>query len=100
MRIRTVLITGDFKESQGGNDFVNIHCEVKFNDGEVFKDTVENFPYSASAKNICFDVLEDDIFDMLEKFNLTDIEKRVVSEKSQDAFERFVYKIWRTEGSV
>lgn len=100
MKIRTVLITGDFKQSQEDNDFVDIHCKFKFDNGEVLDETVENFPYSASAKNINFDVLEEEIFEMLEKLNLSDEQKRVLSEKSQDALERFVYKVWRTEGTI
>jgi hypothetical protein len=100
MKIRTVLITGDFKESQGESDFVDIHCELKFTNGEILKKTVENFPYSASAKNISFDILEDEIFHMVEKLNLDNIEMRVLTQKSQDALERFVYKVWRTEGSI
>jgi hypothetical protein len=37
---------------------------------------------------------------MVEKLNLDDREMRVLAQKSQDALERFVYKVWRTEGSI
>lgn len=100
MKIRTILITGDFEGGHGDNDFVDLHCEFKFVNGEVLNETVEKFPYSPSQKNVCFDVLEDEIFDMVKKLNLNDEEKRFLSQKSQDALERLVYKVWRTEGSI
>ncbi|MEA3370845.1 MAG: hypothetical protein U9Q40_05850 [Campylobacterota bacterium] len=100
MKLRTVLITGNLEGGQGENDFVDIHCEFKFDNGEVLNKTVEKFPYSPSQKNVCFDVLEDEIFDMVEELNLSDEEKRFLSQKSQDALERLVYKVWRTEGTV
>lgn len=100
MKIRTVVITGDLEEGHGDNNFVDLHCEFKFDNGEVLDETVEKFPYSPSTKNISFDILEDEIFDIVEKLNLSDEEKRFLSEKSQDALERLVYKLWRTEGSV
>lgn len=100
MKIRTILITGNLEGGQGENDFVDLHCEIKFTDGEVLNETIEKFPYSPSAKNVCFDVLEDEIFDLVEKYNLNDEEKSFLSKKSQDALERLVYKVWRTEGTV
>ena len=100
MKIRTVVITGNLEEGHGDNDFVDLHCELKLDNGEVLDKTVEKFPYSPSQKNVCFDILEDEIFDIVEKLNLNDEEKRFLSQKSQDALERLVYKVWRTEGSI
>lgn len=100
MKVRTVVITGNLEEGYGNNDFVDLHCELKFDNGEVLEKSVEKFPYSPSQKNVCFDILEDEIFDIVEKLNLNDEEKRFLSQKSQDALERLVYKVWRTEGSI
>ncbi|MCH9814192.1 MAG: hypothetical protein K0U47_09665 [Epsilonproteobacteria bacterium] len=100
MKVRTVVITGDFEGGHGENDFVDLHCEFKFENGEVLNESVKNFPYSPSTKNVCFDLLEDEIFDIVKKFNLNDVEKRFLSQKSQEALERLVYKVWRTEGSI
>jgi len=100
MKIRTVVITGNLEEGHGDNGFVDLHCELKFDNGEVLDGTVEKFPYSPSQKNVCYDMLEDEIFDIVEKLNLNDEEKRFLSQKSQDALERLVYKVWRTEGSI
>ena len=100
MKIRTVVITGNLEEGHGDNDFVDLHCKLKFDNGEVLDETVKNFAYSPSTKNVCFDILEDEIFDIVEKLNLNDEEKRFLSKKSQDALERLVYKVWRTEGSI
>ena len=100
MKVRTVLFTGNLEEGHGDNDVVDIHCEIKLTDGEVLNKTFEKFPYSPNQKNVCFDLIEDEVFDMVEKLNLNDAEKRFLSEKSQDALERFVYKVWRTEGTV
>jgi len=99
MKIKTAVITGDF-EGEGDNAFVDIHCKFTFDNGEVLNETVEKFAYSPSAKNVCFDLLEDDIFEMVEKSNLNDAEKRLLSLASRDALERLVYKVWRTEGSI
>lgn len=100
MKLRTIVITGDLEGGRKENDFVDLHCEFKFDNGEVLNETVKNFPYSPSAKNVCFDILEDEIFDRVEKLNLSDEEKSFLSKKSQDALERLVYKVWRTEGSI
>ena len=100
MKIRTIVITGDLEGGRGENSLVDLHCEIKFTNGEVLNETVKNFAYSPSAKNVCFDVLEDEIFEIVEKLNLNDAEKRFLSQMSQDALERLVYKVWRTEGSI
>ena len=100
MKLRTIVITGDLEGGRGENDFVDLHCKFKFDNGEVLDETVKNFAYSPSTKNVCFDILEDEIFDIVKKLNLNDEEKRFLSKKSQDALERLVYKVWRTEGSI
>lgn len=100
MKIRTILITGNLEAGSGESDFVDLHCEIKFTNGEVLNETVKKFPFSPSSKNVCFDVLEDEIFDLVEKYNLSDAEKDFLSKKSLDALERLVYKVWRTEGTV
>jgi hypothetical protein len=100
MQIRTVLITADFKEKVQEHDLVDLHCKIKFNNGDILDECVKNFPYCASTKNISFDILEDEILEMVEKLNFSDEEKKILLEKSQDALERLVYKIWRTEGSI
>jgi len=100
MKVRTVLITGDLEGGQGDNDFVDLHCEIKLVNGEVLDKTIEKFPYSPNQKNVCFDILEDEIFEMVKELNLNDEEKRFLSEKSQDSLERLVYKVWRTEGTI
>ncbi len=100
MKVRTVLITGNLEGGQGENDFVDLNCEIKLVNGEILNETVKKFPYSPSKKNVCFDMLEDEIFDIVKKLNLNDEEKRFLSEKSQDALERLVYKVWRTEGTI
>lgn len=100
MKIKTVVITGSFEGGDGDSDFVDLHCEFKFDNAEVLKETVENFSYSPSTKNVCFDLLEDDIFEIVEKLNLNDKEKRLLSLASRDALERLVYKVWRTEGTI
>ncbi len=100
MKVKTVEISGDFEGGHGENDFVNLHCEFKFDNGEVLNETVKNFPYSPSTKNVCFGLLEDEIFDIVEKLNLNDEEKRLLSQKSQYALEKLVYKVWRMEGSI
>ena len=100
MKTKTVVITGDFEGGHGDNDFVDLHCEFQFDNGEVLNETVKKFPYSPSTKNVCFAILEDEIFDIVEKLNLNDEEKRLLSQKSQYALEKLVYKVWRTEGSI
>ncbi len=100
MKIKTVVITGNVEGGHGDNDFVDLQCEFKFDNGEVLNETVEKFPYSPSTKNICFDLLEDEIFEIVKKLNLNDEEKRLLSLVSRDALERLVYKVWRTEGSI
>lgn len=100
MKLRTIVITGDLEGGRGDNDFVDLHCALKFDNGEALDKTIERFPYSPSGKNVCFDILEDEILDMVEKFNLNDEEERFLLQRSQDALERLVYKVWRTEGSI
>ncbi|MCF6245613.1 MAG: hypothetical protein L3J43_11345 [Sulfurovum sp.] len=53
-------------------------------------------------KNVYFGLVEDEIFDIFEKLNLSlnDEEKRLLSQKSQYALEKLVYKVWRMEGSI
>ncbi|MCF6243659.1 MAG: hypothetical protein L3J43_01325 [Sulfurovum sp.] len=100
MKVKTVEISGDFEGSTGENAFVDLHCEFKLDNGEVLNETIEKFPYSPSTKNVCFGLVEDEIFDIFEKFNLNDEEKRLLTQKSQYALEKLVYKLWRMEGSI